>query len=207
MNQSNTIIHKPTTNINGFQIEKIIFDEGNYATLWVTARLNQCIKPLHLVMPFAQLNDILRFSGKMGEKVLLKMLDIMMHTKKPPYVLEITADLGSSLIITTCKLQLTDLLDGQSVVEGCYFVTDVMPINIIQQAKNLHQHLQDFNTAALTTDDNTNNLSHLSKMYAYYLGFIELDILDSVARDRAQLTDNRLFKLAASAYEKTQTAA
>ncbi len=208
MPQSNTLSHNPIYQsaklITGFSIEKIIFDEGNYVTLWVQCRLHNVLSSHHLVMPFAQLNDILRFSGPMGEKVLLKMLDIIMFTNKPPYVLEIATDLQCEVVITSCKLKVNNMLHENQLVPDCYYVQEVLPINIIQQAKNLHQHLLDFKCAELTAKQQENNLDALSKMYMHYLGLIELDIKETVARDRAKLVDTRLFKMAQSAYNQKQ---
>ena len=207
MIQSNTSIQNQplTQQISGFSIKKIIFDEGNFATLWVKCRISGNVAEQHLVLPFAKLNDILRFSGAAGEKVLLKMLDIMMFASKPPYVLEIATDLNTEIIITSCKLQITAMLDNNILVPNCFYVTDVTPINIIQQAKNLHQHLHDFNMASLTPTTENNSMQQLSKMYAHYLGLLELDIIEPVARQRAQLADARLFKMAATAFDKKDT--
>jgi hypothetical protein len=197
-NHSNAI----PTEISGFSVSKIIFDEGDFVTLWVNCRLQNKIQETHLVLSFAKLNDILRFSGEDGEKILLKMLDIMMFASRPPYVLDMLQDFESEIIITSCKLQISPLVNVYyTLQENCFLVDIIWPINIIQQAKNLKQHLQDFNSAKVIQQGN-NNSQQLRKMYAHYLGLLELDIIETVARSRAHLTDGRLFQLAEMAHKQ-----
>ncbi len=202
-NQISNNAQTANVNVNGFQIQKIIFDDSNFATLWVSARIENCLKESHFVIPFNLLNDLLRFCGNTGEKVLLKMLDIMMLSSKPPYVLDIASDLDMELVITCVKLKLEHLWGAlnEAPCENCYLVQEVSPINLLQQAKNMQQHVRDFKTEIIETNTQHNNLEQLCTMYGYYLGLLELDIKESAARSKAKLSDPRIYSLAAIAHQ------
>lgn len=184
----------------GICISELIFDDGNYVTLAVKCRVENKLQQNNLVMPFAVLNDLLRFSGTIGEQVLLKMLDVMMLAKKAPYIVNCQSDFGKEIIITTCSLQLQNMASVDNIKNtNCYYVPEIIPINLIQQAKNLQQHVYDFKTNSVDCGSNKNEET-LYNMYAYYKGLLDLDINEPSARSKAKLEDNRIFTLAQKVY-------
>jgi hypothetical protein len=188
--------------INGVQIEKIIFDDTDFVSVQVKARLNQNLQHLHLLLTIDKFNDWMRFNGNKGEQIILAMVDAMMAANQPPYVLHIKEMLGNQTAFTTCKLSLQKIEDTNTIA-SCFIVYDIHPINIIQQGKNLTQHLKDFGTVEVNNAHLLHNgFTQLSEQYKYYLGLLELDIKESAARHKSALIDDRLFAMAKSAYQQ-----
>jgi hypothetical protein len=197
-----------TTNleITGFSATHIIFDDSNYATLWAKCAINNILQDVHLVFSFAQLNDLMRFNGQQGEDILLAMIDEMMTSKTPPYLIDLKKVLGLEPVFTTCKITLDELEFTPSLKDkNCYIVADLHPINIVQQAKNLLEHARNFEMPKTSIAINkilikNTSLLQLKDMYKYYLGLIELDIKDDAAKEKANLLDDRLFAMAQNAF-------
>jgi hypothetical protein len=199
-------ISTPEFDINGFSATHIIFDHSNYATIWAKCRIANQLQDIHLIMPFDKLNDLMRFSGANGEKILLSMVDEMMHKSDPPYVVILKDVIGTTVSFTSTKLKVVKTTITENELNqdcACYFVEEVWPINIIQQAKNLLQHTKDFrNTSIVSNEVLHTSLLQLNEMYNVYLGLLELDITEASSRAKANLSDDRLFALAKSSWEK-----
>ncbi len=189
--------------ITGVQLKKIVFDDSDIISVWVNARVQDSIKFIHLLFSMHQLNDWMRFSGEKGEKTIISMADIMMQSNNPPYVLDIEKLLLNDNVFTTCKLSVQNLnTNGETL---CFVVYDVMPINIIQQSKNMATHIKDFGSAdKLNSKILHQGFSQLCEQFKYYLGLLELDIKDIAARHKANLQDERMFFMAKNAYQHQQ---
>jgi hypothetical protein len=198
---NNAITHANHFHVTGFSASHIIFDKSNYVTLWAKCQIDHSLTDVHLVFSYAQLNDLMRFNGTQGEQILLAMIDLMLSAKQPPYMLDLEKTLGKIPVFTTCSLTLAPFLMHQISMHTCYIVSDVWPINIIQQAKNLVLHARYFDvTPTINKTIGNESLAQLKDMYGYYLGLLELDIRDEAARDKASLHDAHLFAMAKSAY-------
>lgn len=191
--------------INGICVSHIIFDEGNYATLWAKCRIADRLKDIHLIIEIEKLNDLLRFSGEFGEKVLLQMIDEMMMAKEAPYVLNFLKTFGKEALFTSCKFTVSLIDTKHHSDTQCFLITDVMPISFIQQAKNISQHVRDFNESIPVNTQQINVcVNQLGELYAYYLGLIELDINEESAREKSQLINPQLFQMAQLAYNNAK---
>jgi hypothetical protein len=188
----------PGFSINGCCINTIIFDESHYATLWATARINNTLQRVNLVLSFNKLNDMLRFSGSKGEQLLLAMVDAMMDSTEPPYKIDIESVLGAPFVCSTVKFTIINKVTAMdSNIDATYLIDEVWPITIIEQAKNLAQLKKDFKHIQIINESVLNfSLSQLKQMYAQYLGLLELDINEDAARNRAGLANDKLFEMA-----------
>jgi hypothetical protein len=188
---------------NGFSVSHITFDHSHYATLWAKCSIDQKLVDVNLIFPFQHLNNLMRFSGSIGETIQLAMIDEMMTAVTPPYQIILQNILGHDAIFASCNITATQAISTDQMYENalCLVVNDVTPISIIQQAKNLSTVVKHFPEASIVTKgNNTTSLEQLKKMYNYYLGLLELDIKEDAAKDKAQLTDHRLFVMAHAAY-------
>jgi hypothetical protein len=196
----------PDFDINGFSATHIIFDNSNYATIWAKCRIANKLQEVHFVMSFDKLNDLMRFSGVHGEKILLRMVDEMMQCAEPPYMIAFKDIITTEVAFTAVRLKVsaTNMISpSQAFTNDCLFVEEVWPINIIQQAKNLVQHAKDFKSITVVSDAVLHtSLMQLKDMYGFYLGLLELDIAETACRNKASLTDDRLFAMAKSSWEK-----
>jgi hypothetical protein len=196
----------PDFDINGFSATHIIFDNSNYATIWAKCRIANKLQEVHFVMSFDKLNDLMRFSGVNGEKIILHMVDQMMLSTAPPYMIALKDVISAEVAFTAVRLKVTatDMISpSQAYISDCLFVEEVWPINIIQQAKNLAQHTKDFKNLNIVSDAVLQtSLLQLKDMYGFYLGLMELDIAETSCRNKASLSDDRLFAMAKSSWEK-----
>jgi hypothetical protein len=192
----------PEFDINGFTASHLIFDQSHYATIWAKCRFNGKLQEMHLIVSFEKLNDILRFSGKKGEEILLAMVDKMMLNTAPPYMLDFKELLGTDAIFTNIKLKVNEVSNDNilSTDAKCCLINEVWPINIIEQAKNLEQHGKDFQSTAILSESlMIQSMHQLADRYLYYLGLLELELSEEAAKSRAQLSDIRLFVMAKNA--------
>jgi hypothetical protein len=124
-----------------------------------------------LLFPFSKFNDLLRFSGAVGEKLQLKVSDKLLSNGEQPYIIDLIND---NIIFTNCSLELVHLQDGDST----YFcVEEITPLSFLQQTKNLRTNMRDFHSVELNNDLQQNfTLVEFAQMYFYYKGLIELNI-------------------------------
>jgi hypothetical protein len=196
----------PEFHINGFSATHIIFDNSNFATIKAKCRIDNQLQHVHFILSFDKLNDIMRFSGENGEKILLSMVDEMMCKSDPPYTVVLKDVLGVECAFTSIRLKISSNFtqDMHTMQEANYFIVEeVWPINIIQQAKNLAQHTKDFsNINVVSKGVLQTSLGQLKNMYQFYLGLLELDIAENACRLKANLLDDRLFAMAKNSWEK-----
>jgi hypothetical protein len=202
-----TTIATPEFDINGFSATHIIFDDSNYATIWAKCRVDNVLQDVHLIIGFDKLNDLMRFSGANGEKIVLSMVDEMMHRTNPPYRIALKDVVGADVAFTSVRLKVSNstiaFATPTSTAAICLYVQEVWPINIIQQAKNLPQHATDFKNIHIVSDAVLHtSMLQLKEQYNFYLGLLELDITEASSRAKANLADDRLFAMAKSSWEK-----
>jgi hypothetical protein len=182
--------------INGLKINVIIFDDGHFTRVIGEALIHQKIQHLEIILSFSELNDFLRFSGPSGDKVQSAMVSALMNTIVPPYAIDVAKLLPNENIFTHCSLSITK--NNNSI----YNLTQLDPINLIQQSKNLSIHIKNFGTAQLVNSAiEIKCFQQLKSMFGYYLGLLELGIQENAARDKAEIMDDRLFQMARIAYD------
>jgi hypothetical protein len=194
--------------ITGFSLSTIVFDDSQYATLWVKCRINNKLQNAHLIISVSNLNDVLRFNPTPGENVLLQMANELLHNNQQPYIVDVNKLLGAEAVFTNCALSVSEIETNELATaspEPCFWVHQVQALSIIQQAKNLVIHSKDFNiTPQIQYNKNSLHITELKQRYQFYLGLLELDINEDSARERAELADNRLYTLAKYSHEPHQ---
>jgi hypothetical protein len=186
----NTFV-KTDFKIQGFQADRIIFDDSDLVSMDVTCRMNGQLLATTFMFTFSNFNDLLRFSGESGDKLQLTVSDKLMSDGEKPYIIDLQQE---PIVFTTCSLDLCYLIADDTT---CFSVEDVMPISLVQQAKNLRINMADFSNVHLSSDSSLNiALNEVATLYRYYEGLKELNLTDEHAREKAGLKNEKLFKIA-----------
>lgn len=177
--------------IQALQINQIIFDDSDLVSLKAQVRVNNKIKEMDLLLSFKQFNDMLRFTGKIGEELQLEISDKLSTNDKSLYVIDLK---DKTVVFTTVKLKIS-LLTSED--EKTYVVDDLLPLSFLQQAKNLKKNIRDFEMGKLENNRMLKSeLLRIAKMYRYYKGLLTLNINEQEARRHAGLENDKLFQLA-----------
>ena len=76
--------------IDAFSTSKIIFDDSDLVSMNVKCRVNNIFSETTLLFTFSKFNDLLRFSGAVGEIVQLKVSDKLLSNEEQPYVIDLS---------------------------------------------------------------------------------------------------------------------
>lgn len=187
---TNTFIAKKEE-IQALQITQIIFDDSDLVSLKAKVRCGKIIQDMDLLLSFQQFNDMLRFTGQLGEDLQLEISDKLNTNDKNLYVIDLN---NKVVVFTTVKIKVS-LLTAED--ENTYVVDDLQPLSFLQQARNLKLNIRDFEMSKLENNRNLKSeLLRIAKMYRYYKGLLTLNINELEARKHAGLENDKLFQLA-----------
>lgn len=179
---------------DSFRCSRIVFDDSDLVSLHTSCRIQHEVRDVVLLFTFSLFNELLRFSGKSGEALQWAVSEKLWNKEETPYVIEFT---NQAPVFTTCILQLSELIAGDNT---CYSVDDLKPLSFVQRAKKLRSDIADFGYAGLEQHEIMNQaLLKAAAMYRYYNGLMELNISESIAREKAGLKNETLFKIACQA--------
>ena len=177
--------------IQALQLTQIIFDESDLVSLKGTVRMKNQKDAIDLLLSFQQFNDLLRFSGQIGEELQLEISDKLDSNDKNLYVIDL---LNKEVVLTSVKLKISLLTQED---KKTYVVESVEPLSFLQQAKNLKMNIRDFHMGKLENNKMLKSeLLRIAKMYRYYKGLLTLNIKELEARKHAGLENDKLFQLA-----------
>lgn len=176
--------------VTAFSAINVIFDDSDLVSMRVKCRVGTQLIQTNLLFTFNKFNDLLRFSSVSGEELQLMVSDKLLGKDEPPYIIELPEN---KLVFTTCSLDVSYLIEGD---ETCFSVEEIMPLSLIQQAKNLQINVRDFSNVKLQQDILNRSLQEAAAQYRYYLGLLELQISEAAAREKAGLSNEKLFKIA-----------
>jgi hypothetical protein len=186
----NTFV-KADFKMNAFKANRIIFDDSDLVSIEIKCKLNEKWILTNLLFTFRKFNDLLRFSGNIGEKMQLLVSDQLLFAKEKPYVIDVEKD---SFVFSNCSLELSYVIEQDS---SCFSVEEVIPIPYLQQIKSLRKNIADFEDVHLNNQTSINNaVAEMASMYRYYKGLTELNLSEQAAREKAGLVNEHLFKLA-----------
>ncbi len=192
LNMKNTFV-QADFKIQAFEMKRVIFDDSDLVSMDVKCRVGDELMNTTLLFTFSRFNDLLRFSGESGEKLQLMVSDKLLSNEERPYIIE------ASLIFTACSIGLSYLIADDAT---CFSAEEIMPISFLQQAKNLRVNIKDFNDVHIDSKIQLNQaLQEIATMYRYYLGLKELNLNETSAREKAGLSNDKLFKIAYHAAE------
>ena len=102
-----TCLIKQHTNIIDFGKSDFSIEIENTCT----NRLNNIFSETTLLFPFSKFNDLLRFSGVVGEKVQLKVSDKLLSNEELPYIIDL---INENIVFTNCTLEIVPLHEENS---------------------------------------------------------------------------------------------
>ncbi len=177
--------------MNAFKANRIIFDDSDMVSVDIKCKMNEQWINTTLLFTFRKFNDLLRFSGSIGEKLQLLVSDKLLFAKEKPYVIHVESE---SFVFSSCKLDLYYIIADDI---SCFSVEEVTPIPYLQQVKNLRKNISDFSDVHLNNQSFVkNSLQEMASMYRYYEGLKELNLSEDAAREKSGLINDHLFKLA-----------
>ena len=157
----------------------------------VNCRIGEQLTLTTFMFTFGKFNDLLRFAGESGEKLQLMVSDKLMGIEEKPYIIDLKE---TPIVFTTCNLELSYLVAED---DSCFSVDEVIPLSLIQQAKNLRSNMADFKDVTLHNETSLNlALKEVATLYRYYMGLKELNLSEEHAREKAGLCNEKLFKIA-----------
>lgn len=176
---------------DSFRCHRVVFDETDMVSLHTTCRINQELKKTVLLFSFSTFNDLLRFSGQSGEELQLKVSNKLLSNEETPHIIELGED---GPVFTSCRLQLSELICFD---DTCFSVDDLFPLSFVQRARKIRYDIADFGKSSLQQNEMVNHaFKKAAAMYRYYNGLLELNISENVAREKAGLINESLFKMA-----------
>ena len=183
--------------LNAFKANKIIFDETDMVSIDIVCKIDDKWIDTTLLFTFSLFNDLLRFSGSVGEKLQLLVSDKLLFAKEKPYIISLEAE---TYVFSSCNLDLYYIV-AEDI--SCFSVEGITPIPYLQQVKNLRKNIKDFADVHINNHQTlSNTLQDMADMYRYYKGLIELNLNEHSARAKAGLSNEHLFKLAFHAAKK-----
>lgn len=189
-NMKNTFV-QTDFKIQAFRVNRMMFDDSDLVSMQVHCRINGVLKDSTFLFTFARFNDLMRFSGESGEKLQLAVSDCLLSGETGPFVIELNAE---PVVFTTCCLHIAFLIQED---DSCFSVEELTPISFLQQAKNLRENIRDFSHVQLYKSQGLNQaMLEMATLYRYYAGLLELNLDENLAREKAGLQNEKLFKIA-----------
>lgn len=183
--------------IQAFQVEQIIFDESDLVSMRIKSFFAGSMRMLNLLFTFKQFNDMLRCSGKVGEKIQDLLLEKMDDKNDSLYIINLDEQ---KIMLSSVKLNLSLLSEEDSQT---YCVEEISPLSFLAQVKNLKNNIRQFNLNQIEQQAHFEpEMLLIAKMYKFYMGLLSLHWSKDEARKKAGLENNKLFYLAALACEK-----
>lgn len=174
-----------------FQILNIVFDDTDLVSMHIKHKQDNQWKETSLLFTFKMFNDLLRFSGRTGEYLQLKVSDLLIYSKMTPYVITLHNEI---CIVSSCYIEVSNVIENDDSV---FAVENIMPVPYLQQIKNLRKNMQDYKQIKLGADTIAKNtLQHIADKYEYFNSLLALNVSESYARAQAGLSNDYLFKLA-----------
>lgn len=189
--------------IDRLKMGQIIFDHSEWVTIWGAVETEGCFRPMNIVISFDMLNRLLRFSGKKGDDVQMKLVERLEQGTEEPSIVDLEKIFGGPVELAQCRLMAyhprQQLRDG-SVQEdlSSLFVENVQPL--LEQKRLLRRPR---NQARQELDE---CLQMLAQAYELYRGYLELDIDEEEALQKAGLEEELTYKMAYCAWEKLSAA-
>ncbi|GAA0535027.1 hypothetical protein [Chitinophaga japonensis] len=183
-----------TMQCRAISIGQVILDESNYLTFWGYIQGDGGWRRCDFITNYDVLNEMLRHSGHMNDAIQMSIVQHLEDMRQVPEVIDLEASHGEAVVFDNMRFQLSrPRLQQQGrwieYTEGeCYYITKVTP----EPARETVAHEQQIDQC----------MALLGKSYELYLGYLELDFEETVARQEANLTDDLKYTMAYYAWKQ-----
>lgn len=200
MNKVNTTT--AITQMQAISIGQIIMDDSNYLTLWGQVLQDNVWYSCDFVTTYEVMNTMLRFGHDKHDAVQMTIVKKLEDMRRVPDIIDLETELGAAVIFDNLTfymrrpcLQQDDNWEAYAD-EECYYIERVVQMPVIPPLP-----------PAARRDSNDINekmeycIQLLHDAYNLYLGFIEIEVGDEVARMKAGLEDDNKFSMAYYAWQ------
>jgi len=200
MNKVNTTT--AITQMQAISIGQIIMDDSNYLTLWGQVLQDNVWYSCDFVTTYEVMNTMLRFNQDKHDAVQMTIVKKLEDMRRVPDIIDLETELGAAVIFDNLTfymrrpcLQQDDNWEAYAD-EECYYIERVVQMPVIPTLP-----------PAARRDSNDINekmeycIQLLHDAYNLYLGFIEIEEGDEVARMKAGLEDDNKFSMAYYAWQ------
>jgi|GEM_PF-658939 len=182
------------TQCRAISIGQIILDESNYLTFWGYIQGDEGWRRCDFITNYDVLNEMLRHSGHVHDAIQMSIVQHLEDMRQVPEVIDLEASHGEAVVFDNMTFQLSRprLQQQGRWIEytggECYYITKVTPA----PSREAAAHEQQIDQC----------MALLGKSYELYLGYLELDFEESVARQEANLTDDLKYTMAYYAWKR-----
>lgn len=183
--------------VQAISIGQIILDDSNYLTLWgKVLQADGAWKTCDLVTTYEVMNTMLRFSLDKHEAVQMSIVHKLETMCRVPDIIDLEAELGNPVVFDNLVFQLQSPAgDLDAYTEDlCYFIESVAAC----PATPAKEETCALNDKAAAIDY---GVKLLADTYNLYLGYVEVELEEGVARLKAGLEDDNRFSMAYYAWQ------
>ena len=194
-----TLHTNTATHFNAISITQVIMDASNYLTFWGQLQTEEGWCDCDFVANYDVLNEMLRHQAPDSDKLQMiiveKLEDMRQRPDQIPEVIDLEAMLGTSMVFNNMPFPLSRPRVKQQGAwieytgERCYYIQQVTPI-AAAPAKEVY--IQQIDQC----------MDLLSKSYALYLGYLEIEFDETTARAEAGLQDDLKYTMAYCAWKQ-----
>lgn len=203
----NTVIMKKIqqlpSRLEEMAIGQIVFDHSEWVSLWGYMGGRDKHHRMDFILNFETLNKLLRLSGSQGDRIQMLLVERLEKGVEEPSVIDLEELYGSPLVLDQCSLEVsvTWVQDGDGGWKedpGCLSIDEVSPL--------LEKKAPVLSPRAQCKQNFSRCVEQLTRSYALYLGYLELDMDEATALRKAGLEDDLKFKMAYYAWVMEQPA-
>lgn len=183
--------------VQAISIGQIILDDSNYLTLWGKVLQDDgSWKTCDLVTTYEVMNTMLRFSLDRHEAVQMIIVHKLETMCRIPDIIDLEAEMGGPVVFDELIFQLrSPAVELDTYTEDlCYFIESVTTCQVMP----IKEAASDLNDKAAAIDY---GVKLLADTYNLYLGYVEVEIEEEVARLKAGLVDDNHFSMAYYAWQ------
>lgn len=189
--------------LKAIAVSHIIFDRSEWVSLWGFLPRSSGNRRMDFILTFDLLNKLLRLSGEQGDRIQMLLVDKLEGQVEEPTLIDLTAHFGKPIVFDACQLKVspTGIQDGAG-----HWRTDPACLSIDDVAPLLQRTSPVLSPMAACQQNFSRCTELLAKLYALYLGYLEIGFDEQSALEKAELQDDLKFKMAYYTWQMQQAA-
>lgn len=197
-------IAKMPRRLQQITVSQIIVDHSEWVSLWGHTVWEDHPVRMDFILTFEMLNKLLRFSGQPGDRIQMLLVEQLEQGLQEPSILDLETLCGAPLTLTGCVLSVSPTGIRN---ESGQWQTDPRCLSIDEVLPRLQKQKTEVSPDHLCHDNLSKCTEVLVRLYALYLGYLELGFEEENALSHAELADDLKFKMAYYAWQIASSAA